>query len=230
MKTRPNYGWWSYFRRGRSPGFELSSVFAEPIISIVAAWMLGDGFSFDIDDEPGADALNEMATERFSELMGWVKDSLALGDSYLVINPDGSFSFPSPDTVFVETDPEDYRKVAAITIITRREEVEISDRYTPEERIIIRKYNDERGEETETFRNPLIINDEPVLPIVKLSWGREANEIYGHPIYSPLLPLLLRYHDVLDRGLSGVELMGRPIPSIEGLKDPKAGARCECNR
>lgn len=58
------------------------------------------------------------------------------------------------------------------------------------------------------------------LPVIHLANDREANEIYGHPVYEGLLKLLAEYDEVLRKSLDGVKIMGHPIPVIEGMDDP----------
>ncbi|GIK67257.1 MAG: hypothetical protein BroJett018_50510 [Chloroflexota bacterium] len=58
------------------------------------------------------------------------------------------------------------------------------------------------------------------LPVIHLANDREANEIYGHPVYEGLLKLFAEYDEVLRKSLDGVKIMGHPIPVIEGMDDP----------
>ena len=214
-RTQSDHRWWSYFRRGKQPGYELASAFAQPTLNIMAAWTLGDKFTAESGNEADDQRLSEFIDDQFDTLLTWYTDGLGLGDAYLVINPDGSLSMASPETVEVVTDDFNYRKVIAIRITTRMEKVTIIDEYRPEMRTVTVVEGMQKT--TFPFANPL-----GEIPVAHWCPGKEANELHGHPAYEALLMVFTRYHDVLKKSLDGVEIMGRPILSAEGLEDPAA--------
>lgn len=209
-RTQVDYAWWSRFRRGKEPGFELGSVFARPILNIVASWVLGQAFEVESENETAADRLAQFVSDELDTLLTWYSDGLALGDSYLVVNADGSLTMLPPNTVEIITDPFDYRTVLAYKVTTKLETVTIVDEYRADRRIVTIQATDERGVMTETpleFANPL-----GMIPVVHFANEREANEVNGHPVYEGLLHWFTRYDDLLNKTLDGVEVMGRPIP------------------
>lgn len=229
-RTQTDHQWWSHFRRGKSPGYELGAVFAQPALNIMAAWTLGDKFTPVSENETVDERLSEFVDDEFDALLTWFVDGLGLGDAYLVINPDGSLSMPSPETVEKVTDDFDYKTVVAYRITTQLERVTIIDEYRADGRTVtIResvapdrtgRFPDGQGigrnETVFEFANPL-----GEIPVVHWAPGKEANELHGHPVYEALLPVFTRYHDGLSKSLDGVEIMGRPFLSAEGMEDPE---------
>lgn len=208
-RTQTDYAWWSRFRRGKQPGYELGGLFAKPIIEIIAGWVLGSGFAVDTGVEATDEGANEFISERMAQLLQTYRDMLALGDCYVVVNADGSLSVVPPDLVEVVTDPYDYRRVLAYKITSRLETVTVIDEYQMTMRFLTFKHmRDGRPlEEKIEFINPL-----GMIPVVHFAYGREANETHGHPVYEALLHLFTRYDDLVNKSLDGAEVMGRPVP------------------
>lgn len=210
--TRPDYAFWSRVRRGKEPGYELGGLFAKRIAEIDAEWTLGRGFTL-LTDNPDLDAeFARWVRDNLNTLMTWRKDASALGDAYLIVNGDGSLSAASAERVEVLTDPLDYKNVMGYRITSVLDAATITDEFRMDGRTIT---IESKGQKQEwQYSNPL-----GLLPVVHLPNDREANEIYGHPIYEALLRLFARYDDGLQKSLDGVEVMGRPIPVAEGLED-----------
>lgn len=252
-RTKADYAFWDKLRRGKAKGYELGALFAEPITQIMAGWSLGSGaVVMDGENEAANEALAEFITDNLNLLMQWDRDSKALGDSYLVVNPDGTLIEVSPNQIHIETDPLDYRKVIAYTIISEMDEplklVDIASQgsagvsaasvlqqqmtwgTTGEVVTIYDRYTiTERsvtikraGKPDEVKRYPNLIGR---IPIVHLPCQPAANETNGHPIYEAMRFLFARYDAVLNKALDGVEIMGNPIPVAEGLKDPDESKR-----
>ena len=215
--TRSNYRWWSYFRRGLQPGYELSSALAQPIINIMVSWTISEEpfikTGNDELDEFFADFLNE----QYNDLVRWFSDAAGLGDSYMLVNPDATIQLLSPETVEIKL-WEASNEIESYMVRTRYEEITIEDEYFLDRREVTIISNE--GRETTTYPNPLMR-----FPIVHLAWGREANEVYGHPVYAPLFTNFKRYHDLLNKSLDGIELMGNPVPVAEGLEDPEGSRK-----
>lgn len=214
-RTQTDHRWWSYFRRGKQPGYELGSVFAQPALNIMAAWALGDKFTPVTEAEPVDDRLLKFIDDEFDTLLTWYVDGLGLGDAYIIVNPDGSLSMPGPDTVEKITNDFDYKTVMAYKVTTRLDKVTIIDEYRLDGRTVTIR---EGGKETPFyFDNPL-----GEIPVIHWCPGREANELYGHPVYEAILKVFTEYHDTLSNSLTGIKIMGRPVPVAEGLEDPEA--------
>jgi hypothetical protein len=210
--TRPDYAFWSRVRRGKEPGYELGGLFAKRIAEIDAEWTLGRGFTL-LTNNPDLDAeFARWVRDNLNTLMTWRKDASALGDAYLIVNGDGSLSAASAEQVDVLTDPLDYKNVLGYRITSVLDAATITDEFRVDGRTITIEAQGQKQEWQ--YSNPL-----GLLPVVHLPNDREANEIYGHPIYEALLRLFARYDDVLQKSLDGVEVMGRPIPVAEGLED-----------
>lgn len=225
-RTRPDYAYWDLLRRGKVPFYELGALFAPRIEQIFASWTLGRGLSValtDKDDNPDSPIaytnaqLAHFINAHLVDLLEMDKDRQGLGDQYAIVNPDGSLSWPSPDTVEVETDPLDYRKVTKIQVTTKLETYVVIDAYEPGVRTITIKKKSGQVESQTVFRS---LPD--TIPVVHFSNKRGKDEIYGHPTVESLLKLFNQYDDVVHKMLDGVKLMGNPWPTVTGIKDTNA--------
>jgi len=227
-RTQVDYAWWSRFRRGKEDGTELGGAFARPILNILASWVLGSGVDVDTTNEVANERLSQFVMDELDTLLTWYTDGLALGDSYLIVNADGSLSMAPPDTVEVVTDPFDYSTVLAYRITTKLETVTIVDEYRTDGRTVIIKMGDalraSRPDQIFEFANPT-----GLMPVVPYHNEREANETHGHPVYEGLLHLFIRYDDLLNKSLDGVEVMGRPIP-VSTSDNPENDRRVNATR
>lgn len=150
------------------------------------------------------------------KLMTIVIDLFALGDQYIIVNPDGSLSVPSPDLVDIDYEELDYRKMMKVTITTTLDEAKVTDVYMVDKRIVTVKWNDaSRGEDTFEFQNLI-----GKIPVVHLANDRSGNETNGRPIYASMHRLYDRYNNLMEKMIDGAELMGNPIPVVEGVEDP----------
>lgn len=169
--------------------------------------LLDSGASDEADGEPDLDAITN------SVLLTVMRDAMGLGDQYIFVNPDGTLSIPSPETVTVTRDKRDYRRILSVTITTRNDGETITDEYRPDGRTITVK----RGEqvvETQSFANLI-----GRIPMVHVAFGRSRNETNGHSIHEPLRPLYDQYDDVIFKQLDGAKLLGNPIPTFEGMEN-----------
>lgn len=232
--TQTDYEFWDKLRRGKADGYRIAGLMMQPITEIIASWVFGDGVRLQIAQEP-QDANNEndpivytnMLLGRFMEryhtpLMDSYTDALGLGDQYWVVNPDGTLSIPSPETVTVATNPLDYRTIDEIVIETTLDKAKVEDIYRDDGRTLKvtewstgsngRKQARVTGEQE--FANLI-----GRLPVVHFPNDRGTNEVYGHPIYEGMLHVISRYDDIIEKTIDGVELMGNPIPTMEGMDD-----------
>ena len=235
--TRTNYKFWDEFRRGLKEEYSLASLFAIPTTEILASRVLGEGATVtlakaSVEDQSSEkiEYTNNKLTEWFqgihSQLMRVLIDLYGLGDQYVVVNPNGTISVPSPEMVVPTYHPLDYRRLMQVEVITRTEKVEIRDIYT--DRLRTWKVKNRTAEQVEfdglrlppnTTVQREFVNLIGRVPIIHLANDRSANEIFGRPVYEQHLGLFGEYNDLLKKGLRGAQLMGNPIPTLEGMKD-----------
>lgn len=228
--TVGNYAFWDKFRRAEAVGYQIAGAFARPIAKTLASWMFGVGAARVLladqvaDDDPLKDSVDytngllaDFVGTVQADLLTLVEDMYSLGDQYLIINADGTISIPSPETVTEERDPLDYRTVVAYTITTELEKATVKDRYTATERTVTIKYKSESGR-AEIFTYDNLIG---TVPVIHWANDRGTNETHGRPVYGPLLRIFSRYDDLIEKMIDGSELMGNPIPTMEGLEDPE---------
>lgn len=244
-ETVSDYEFYDRLRRGKAAGYALGGLFCARIERIMASWVIGSGLEVELyesetapipedrrdytngllkefvaglldagqtDDETPTDTDDHQA----SQLQAIYRDALGLGDQYIIVNADGSLSVPSPDTVTVERDPLDYRRVLSVTVETKNRGYIITDQYRADGRTLTIK----RGAElisTQQFQNLL-----GVIPVVHVAYGRSGNETNGHSIHEVLRPLYDQYDDLTYKQLDGAKLLGSPILTLAGMKDLNA--------
>ena len=142
-------------------------------------------------------------------------DLYGLGDQYVIVNPDCSLSVASPETVTVEYATGDYKTPLRYIIRTKLERAIVQDVYTKDKRFVKIHYYDKSQPEIDLVYDNLIGR----IPVIHFTNDRSQNEIYGRPIYEPLLFLFSRYDDLLIKQLDGVELLANPIPTFSELDD-----------
>ncbi len=228
-RTRPDYAWWDRFRRGEKAGFELAGLLAKPATEIVASWMLGEGVSAALTegDEYTDDLLRRFLNRVRGLLMGVTVDLLGLGDQYVIVNPDGSLSVPSPDMVQMEYDPLDYRKAIKCTVTTKLEKVTVSDEYRLDGRTVTIKNTSGKvltlsdgtsiqpgKEHVQEFEN--LVGQ---LPVVHFANERGCNETNGRPMYAALYTMFSWYNDLLVKALRGANRLSNPILAFMGMED-----------
>lgn len=213
--TRPDYVFWDRLRRGKKQDYLMGGLFADPITRQLASWVFGKGIVADVEaDDNTAAALNDFFSDNIQTLIAAYKDSLGLGDAYLHIDITGDLTRISPDQVEAMVSPAGSLNVIGYRVTTQLDEALIKDEYASGMRTIITKRK--VGETTEVYPLP-----GGVIPIIHIASGRGANELYGHPYVEALLRLMQRYDKVINKSLDGVEVMGNPLPTIEGVDDPQ---------
>jgi hypothetical protein len=219
-RYRPDYKFWDELRHCRAAGYEVSGLFCQAIAEKLAAYVFGAKPTFSLVENPADenDSINHTnrVIDRFlnrnhSVLLTMLTDLYALGDQFVIVGMDGNIYIPSPDTVAVEHDPFNHRKMTKVTVVTRIPGIEVEDIYTAQRRTLrIRRANGQ----TEERVYPNLIG---VMPVVHFANDVRANELFGRPVYEPMLPLLQNYNDILFKEMDGVKLMGNPIPAFENL-------------
>lgn len=228
-KTISEYEFWDQLRRGKARGYALAGLFCKPLTEIVAGHVMGIGTSAqlvpneDYSDD-GVEYTNKLLGRFLNRMSGqlitMLVDLYGLGDQYAILNSDGTISLPSPDTVDPEYDPLDYRSLIKLTVITRLDDYEVKDEYRAEGRTVtitwLKPRDGQKAGHSEITEYENLLGR---LPAVHFANDRSANELYGRPIYEGLLRLLSRYDDLMEKALDGGELMGMPVPVVEGLED-----------
>ncbi len=217
--TRVDYAFWDQLRRGKKEDYDLGGLFARPIARNLAHWSLGKGITPEVDEAEDATgdtetALQDFIADNLVTLIENEEDSLGLGDSYLVVNPDGTLTRASADCVEVLADPPGSQNVVGYRITAKLESQTIIDEYRRDRRTVT---VEEGAVKTSTVYPNLI----GMLPVIHWPCDRAANEMYGHPYYEQLLRLFGRYNRTLSKALDGTELMGNPLPVVEEAENPK---------
>ena len=219
-ETRTDYAFWDKFRHGKAKGFEIAGVFAKPVTQVLASWVLGSRVTARVD---GVNDYTNKLVARFmrrihGQLIKFLEDLYALGDKYIIVNPDGSLSMPSPEAVEVEYDPLDYRRPIRFRVTTNLTKATVIDEYTSASRLRTIKWNATEDkparEETQRFENLT-----GRIPVIHFANDRSGNEIFGRPVYEALFRIFARYDDLVEKGLDGAELLGNPVPVFEDVDD-----------
>ena len=229
--SQADYEFWDRLRRGKQKTYRLGGLFAQPIIQHRTSWTLGQGFNADAGDERTNEALNAFIEQNMKTIIEWYKDAQGLGDSYLVVNADGSLTMVPPNQVEIITADLDYREVVAYKITTKLDKATITDTYYADRREveikITKSVNDMAALDgfeyigNKTYQR-VYPNFSGRIPVIHRPEGRGTNELYGHPVYDAMLNLFAEYDDVLYNSLEGVKTMSNPIPVLEGVDNPQA--------
>lgn len=214
--TQMDYRFYDELRRGKRDGYRLGGLFAAPIAETIVMHMMGPGILVSSDSSDLQERLTDALDEMLPDLITTAEDSMLLGDSYVLVDVDATIKILSPDTVEAITSPKGSQNVIAWKVTEKFETMEIVTEYW----------------ETFTYRSTKVAGSaEPfteffpnfrgVIPVIPFPNDRQANELYGHSVCEPLLPLFAEYDDVLGKSLMGVKVMGVPIPTLEDVENPK---------
>lgn len=213
--TRPDYEFWDRLRRGQARGLEIAGLLVKPITSKIRDWALGSQPTIECDG-PNEAALNTWWGANHADILRGYKESLDLGDAYIVVNGDLSVTVLPPDVVEPIVDEDDYSRIIGWRVVERHQHptrpgdwMTIEDAYTETERVrrIWRRGSVERVE-----RYPNVIGRVPVIPIHN---GVGSNDEFGTPECGAMVHALHEYGEILDAGLFGNKRQGRPTPTIE---------------
>lgn len=227
-ETRPDYVWWDNFRRGRQEGFEASGNQAQAIAETVTSYVIGRGVSVSLEKiedkrlQAKEKYTNGLLRRLFTSLQGFLimlyQDLYALGDQYVIVNSDGSFTVPPPDSVYPQRD-DMTQELTGYKIVTRTDGWTITDEYTAKRRTVTFEGTDENGTPKKIVKQfPVLIGR---IPVVHFKNDATPQERYGRPGYASLLPLWSDYNDMLIKGAQGSKVAGNPVPVFEGLENPE---------
>lgn len=219
---RADYRFYDELRNGRSAGYELSGLLCRPITQILASYIVGKAPTYTLvepaEDEDDPIAYTNGLIEKFlrrnhARLLTLVEDLHALGDQFVIINPDGSLAVPPPNTVRVEYERWNPTRMEKVIVTTEdRGGLRVIETYTAEQRTVEMRW---RGETRREQYDNLIGR----LPVVHLANNRRANELYGRPEYEAMLTLLHYYDNLLVKAIQGAYVMGNPIPVMAGMEN-----------
>ena len=215
-RREPDYYWWSKFSVGEQEGYELASAaFARPALSVLTSHIMGSGFTITTGNEQADEAFAVMLTQRMHLLMAWLRDGLALGDSYIVVGPDGAFRRLPPHIAEALVDGTDYSRAIGYRFTLALDDVTITDTFMADGRTM--QIDDNPPVSYASYTPGMV-------PVAHLAWDKVENQLYGRPVYRALRYTFKRYHDILENAAKGVELLGQPVPIFTGLRNPKATA------
>lgn len=228
--TKPDYKFWDELRWGLRDGYRLGGLFALPIVQTLVSFALGRGVSVKVDGAEKTTAkINQFLRANLRGLVENAEDGLGLGDAYIVVNADGSLSQVPPNQMEIITDELNPRNILGYTITTKLEKATITDEYTLDNGVSKRRITTKLATESQP-RVENFSNQTGLLPVDHFATFRRTNELYGKPLYVALRRLFEEYDDVMTRSLSGVKLMGTPVPVAEGLIDPEETQRMLATR
>lgn len=220
---RGDYGFWDRARKGKVAGLELAGAFLKPLENKIATWVLGatPKFASDNDDLPGLVA--EWWNDHQGEILQGMRESVGLGDCYLVFNGDGSLTVVPPHIVDPIVADDDYSDVVGYRIVQRYEHPletgrsqQILNYYYADRREEVMRYGGTLGERRRQYPNPL-----GIIPVVKIPNDATSGEMNGRPAGESIVRILEAYNDVLKAAIEGNVRQGRPTPTLENI-DPKS--------
>jgi hypothetical protein len=220
---RGDYGFWDRARKGKVVGLELAGAFLKPLENKIATWVLGatPKFASDNEDLPGLVA--EWWAEHQAEILQGMRESVGLGDSYLVFNGDGSLTVVPPHIVDPIVADDDYSEVIGYRVVQRYEHPletgksqQIINYYYADRREEVTRYGGTLGERRRRYANPL-----GIIPVVKIPNDATSGEMNGRPAGESIVRILEAYNDVLKAAVEGNVRQGRPTPTMEGI-DPQS--------
>lgn len=218
---RTDYKFWDELRNGRAQGFELVGLLVKPLTELIASYVFGEPPVYSLverpedDEDPRAytnEVLDRFVRRNHMLLMGMITDLYALGDQFVIMNPNGTVSIPSPDWVDPKYSLREPGKLESVTVRIRNRGINITETYTAEKRTVV--YESGGRTATEEFDNVI-----GRLPVVHFANNRRTNEMFGRADLDACYHLLSMYDDLYNKGIQGARVMGNPIPVMEGMKD-----------
>lgn len=217
-----DYAFFDKLRRGQARGYELSGLLVSSISRNIASWGLGRLPQWETGNDSISSQLNDWWRKWLPVILRSYRESLDMGDSYLVMNGDSSVTIVPPDAVtplVAENDPGRWIGWKIETTVPHPTEpgkyVTYEDHYTAIKRVLyIKNYDGTpmNGKDGQTFINPM-----GRVPVIHVANRKGADERFGRPECEGLINLLLRYGDVLDAALKGNIRQGRPTPVLQKM-------------
>lgn len=213
--SRPDYDYWRRAYRAQVRGLELSGLLIKPLVSKTAGWVLGRPPQFKIENKTAAEEFSAWLADHHSEVLKAYKESVKLGDGFLVVNPDMSLAIIPPQHVTPIISDTDYSQQLGWRVAqtfthpdyTGRK-MTIIDEYTAVSRVRI---VDVDGRESGRQEFPNLIGR---VPVIHIGNNVEAGETFGRPEAEALVNVLQRYGVIIEAAAEGNELQGRPTPVL----------------
>lgn len=212
--TRPDYPYWRKAFYGHIVGLRLSGLLIKPVCRKICEWTLGRAPTWTCENEATAKALNDWWGEHHSVILGAWVSALKQGDCVCVVNSDLSLTLLWPDFLDPIVAEDDFGNIIGWRITQTMDHPEdmrkmrVIDEYYTDRHIHRVEVN---GIPTSSITYPNLIGRSQV---VLISNHRDDGGVFGHPECEGMVPLLLRYGDVLEAAIEGNVLQGRPTPVI----------------
>jgi len=222
-----DYLFWDTMWRGQARGYELAGLLLKPLASKLAAWTMGTPPRFRTKRPRTQSLFSAWWAKNLPNIIRALEHSVIKGDSYLVVNPPNergelTLTLLPPEVVTAVVDENDYSKRVGWRIVevhphpTRiADSMTVEDIYTTTERV---RREGKKGGTTSEKTYPNLIG---LVPVIKISNDRGADEEFGRSGAEALLSLFKMYHDVLQAGLEGNLKQGRPTPVLEKMGTQK---------
>jgi hypothetical protein len=219
-----DYAYYDRLRKGRVQGLEVSGLLVKPLCSKIAAWTIGTAPTVKYSNSVKmAEKMNQWFLKNHALILQTYKDALELADMYLVVNGDLSLTAVSPNIVRPIVDPRDYSRIIGWRIdenIPHPTEpgryMHIRDEYTRGKRVRTLEIPG-FGRDVTTYTLPI-----DMIPVIKVSNNRSADELFGRAEAEAMLPLLQKYGEIIQAGHEGNMRQGRPLLAIERMGDATA--------
>lgn len=220
--SRADYDFWRRAYRAQVRGLELSGLLIKPLVNKTAAWVMARPPDWKTDDEESGVALNDWWGDNHSDILKAYRESIKLGDAFLVVNPDQSLALIPPQNVSPIVPDNDYSQITGWRITQTYVHPDsvnavqtVIDEYTAAERVRIIESN---AVEVSRQTYPNLIG---LVPVIHISNNTEAGETFGRPESEGLVSVLQRYGIIFEAAIEGNELQGRPTPvlSFESVSD-----------
>ena len=213
--TRPDYDFWRRAALCMVEGLEIAGLFIKPITNKVSAWAFGRIPYWKIADQEAQKRITKWWEASHPDILKVFRESLRLGDSFLVINPDLSNTVLPPDAVTPIVSDVDFT-----TIIGWQVEIEYDHPTTSSTKIrVVDRYFDTHREHEvwvdglrEVNRN--FTNLIGRVPIVHVPNSPQAGGRFGTPETLALLIAFYKYNEIITTGVEGNKLQGQPTPVI----------------
>lgn len=215
--TQTDYAFWDRARHGRTLGMEIAGLLLNPVTSKIASWTMGKPPGVKAESPQTTEELTKWVYQQHPNILSAYKQSLDLGDSYIVVNADLTTTVIPPNVIERIVDPNDYSILTGYRIIERYPHPTehgkwqiIEDIYTAEQRT--RYVYQEGAAKADPQVFPNLIGK---IPIVHLSNKKSADEVFGRPELQATLEVLHRYNEVIEAAIAGNIRQGRPTPFID---------------
>lgn len=227
--ARPDYSFFDRAGRGNVKGLELSGLLLKPLASRITEWVAGRPPTWIMDDNEGDQKfLNDWWEANHTDVLRCVEESVRLGSSYMVVNPDLSTTIIPPNIVLPLQDDRDLSVFNGWKVVETYQRIDTAGmgamssmldsmqkvyEYTASARFITNVRNGVPGRR-HRFANPL-----GYPTIIHVPNIRSSDEMFGRPDAEPIIQALFQYNEALSAAIRGNIRQGRPTPVVENIPD-----------